>query len=135
MDALEVSTRLLPNENGGFLQVSGIRFKVDTSVTTSVVMDENGQFSHVEGNRRVSDVEILDKENNEYHAIEPDRTYSSVYHNAAKYSSTSRNHSTRLSLDTSNILSKFIQWQLSTPMAANVPFFIARHTASPISVP
>lgn len=75
MDALEVSTRLLPNENGGFLQVSGIRFKVDTSVTTSVVMDENEQFSHVEGNRRVSDVEILDKENNEYHAIEPDRTY------------------------------------------------------------
>lgn len=32
-------------------------------------------LGHVEGNRRVSDVEILDKENNEYHAIEPDRTY------------------------------------------------------------
>lgn len=75
MDALEVSTRLLPNENGGFLQVSGIRFKVDTSVTTSVVMDENELFGYVEGNRRVSNVEVLDKESNEYHVIEPDRTY------------------------------------------------------------
>ncbi len=44
-------------------------------VATPVVMDENELFSHIEGSCRVSNVEVLDKENNEYHAIEPDRTY------------------------------------------------------------
>lgn len=75
MDALEVSVRVLPKENGGFLQVSGIRFKVDTSVEPSVVMDSNDLFDHVSGNRRVSDVEVLDKETNEYQPIIPNRTY------------------------------------------------------------
>ncbi len=75
MDALEVSTRVLPKENGGFLQVSGIKFKVDTLVASSVQMDENGLFSHVSGARRVSDVEVLDKSTNEYLPIIPERTY------------------------------------------------------------
>ena len=32
-------------------------------------------LGYVEGNRRVSNVEVLDKESNEYHVIDPDRTY------------------------------------------------------------
>lgn len=75
MDALEVSTRLLPKENGGFLQVSGLKFKIDTSVAPSVQMDENGLFTGVGTSRRVSDVQVLDKQSGEYTPINPERTY------------------------------------------------------------
>ena len=75
MDALEVSVHLYPNENGGFLQVSGLKFKVDSSVPTSVVIDENELFSHVEGSRRVLDVQVLDNVSGQYMPIDPERTY------------------------------------------------------------
>lgn len=75
MDALEVSARLLPKENGGFLQVSGLKFKIDTSVEPSVQMDENELFTHVGERRRVSDVQVLDKSTSKYLPIAPERTY------------------------------------------------------------
>lgn len=75
MDALEVSARLLPKENGGFLQVSGLKFKIDTSVEPSVQMNENELFTHVGERRRVSDVQVLDKSTNKYLPIAPGRTY------------------------------------------------------------
>lgn len=75
MDALEVSAHLLPKENGGFLQVSGLKFKIDSSVKPSVQMDENEIFTHVGQRRRVSDVQVLDKSRNKYLPIEPERTY------------------------------------------------------------
>ncbi len=43
-------------ENGGFLQVSGIAFTVDTSVESSVVLDDNGMFVSCGDARRVKDV-------------------------------------------------------------------------------
>ncbi|MBR5776791.1 MAG: bifunctional metallophosphatase/5'-nucleotidase [Bacteroidaceae bacterium] len=75
MDALEVSVHLYPKENGGFLQVSGLKFKVDPSVPTSVVIDDNELFSHVEGSRRVFDVQVLDNASGQYVPIDPERTY------------------------------------------------------------
>ena len=75
MDALEVSARALPFEHGGFLQVSGIRFQVDTSIETSVQFDDNGQFTHVAGARRVSQVEVWDKAQGKYLPIIPQRIY------------------------------------------------------------
>ena len=75
MDALEVSVHLYPKENGGFLQVSGLKFKVDPSVPTSVVIDDNELFSHVEGSRRVLDVQVLDNASGQYVPIDPERTY------------------------------------------------------------
>ena len=75
MDALEVSARALPSEHGGFLQVSGIRFQVDTSIETSVQFDDKGQFTHVDGTRRVSQVEVWDKVQGKYLPIIPQRIY------------------------------------------------------------
>ena len=75
LDALEMSVTLLPKEFGGFLQVSGIKFRANLSVPTSVVIDENNLFSHVAGSRRVSDVQVLDKATGQYVPIDPDRTY------------------------------------------------------------
>ena len=46
-------------EFGGWLQVSGLHFEVDTSIPSPVVLDELGMFAGVEGKRRVQNIEIL----------------------------------------------------------------------------
>ena len=58
LDALEMSVSKLPNSFGGFLQVSGVNFDVDTSISSPVVTDSNGMFTNVDGDRRVSNVKI-----------------------------------------------------------------------------
>ena len=75
-DVLECSVRLLPEENGSFMQVSGIRFNVDTTLPSPVVMDEKGLFSHVaDVPRRVSHIYIRNKENGEYEPIDSEKIY------------------------------------------------------------
>ena len=76
LDALEVSNMYLPERDGSYMQVSGIRYKTDPSVPSPVVLGADKLFSHVApGPRRVSDVEILDKETGEYIPLDPSRTY------------------------------------------------------------
>ena len=69
LDALEFSTKALPKTSSKFLQVSGIKFKVDDSLESKVVVDEFENFVKVDGERRVYDVYIKDKkldENKKY---------------------------------------------------------------------
>lgn len=76
LDALELSVSYLPDEDGTFMQVSGMRFEVDASVPTPVVMDEDGLFSHVaEAPRRVSQLQIWDKESEEFRPVDLDKRY------------------------------------------------------------
>lgn len=77
IDVLEYAVSYLPNEAGVFMQVSGLRYKLNPDIPSPVVMDAESQtFSHIkEGERRVSDVEILDKESGEYKDIEHSRRY------------------------------------------------------------
>ena len=74
LDALEFGMRLLPNENPSFCQVSGIKFKVDETIKSSVKVDAKGFFIKVEGERRVYDVyvgnEKLDENKNYTLAID-----------------------------------------------------------------
>ena len=58
IDALELSVSLFPEENGGFLQVSGLTFDVDANIPSSVKTDESGMFVSVDGERRVSNVMV-----------------------------------------------------------------------------
>lgn len=75
-DVLECSVRLLPEENGSFMQVSGVKFEVDATIPTPVVMNEEGLFTHVaDAPRRVSHIYIRNKENGTYEAIVPKRIY------------------------------------------------------------
>ncbi|MCR5302313.1 MAG: bifunctional metallophosphatase/5'-nucleotidase [Lachnospiraceae bacterium] len=60
-DALEWSCRSTPNDEGGFLQVSGMTFKVDTSVKSGCIRDENNMMKGISGERRVYDIMIGDK--------------------------------------------------------------------------
>ena len=61
-------------ENGGFRQVSGLKFTIDTSVESAVIIDENNFFAGFSSDaRRVKDVYILEGE--EYVPLEKDKIY------------------------------------------------------------
>jgi len=75
LDALEFGARNYPEENGGFLQVSGLTYTIDESVPSSVVMDENKAFVKVDGAYRVTDVKV----NGE--ALDVNKTYTLASHN------------------------------------------------------
>ncbi len=66
-------------ESGGFLQVSGLKYTIDTSIPSGVKKDADGLFSGIEGERRVKDVYVL--ENGEWTAIDPEKTYTLASHN------------------------------------------------------
>lgn len=61
VDALEWSCHALPDEDGGFLQVSGITFTVDATIDSTCTKDENGLMTGISGARRVSDVKVGDE--------------------------------------------------------------------------
>ena len=48
LDALEMGARVTPEENGGFLQVSGLTYTIDTSIPSSVVLNDEKEFVKVE---------------------------------------------------------------------------------------
>lgn len=58
LDALEMAARSTPGENGGFLQVSGLSYTIDTTIPSSVKVDDNKMFVSVDGPYRVKDVTI-----------------------------------------------------------------------------
>ena len=58
LDALEFGVRSLPEPTSRFPQVSGITYKIDVSINSSVVVDEDENFIRVDGERRVYDVKI-----------------------------------------------------------------------------
>ncbi len=75
LDALEMAARLLPEENGGFLQVSGLSYTIDTSIPSAVVTDDKKNFVEVSGQRRVKDVLVGGE------PIDPGKSYTLASHN------------------------------------------------------
>ena len=75
LNALEMASASCPNESGGFLQVSGLSYTIDTTIPSSVVTDDKGMFVEVDGERRVKDVMVGDE------PIDPDATYTLASHN------------------------------------------------------
>ena len=58
LDALENGAKNSPGESGGFLQVSGLTYTIDTTIPSSIKTDEQGAFISVEGEYRVKDVVV-----------------------------------------------------------------------------
>lgn len=58
LDALEFGAKFLPEESGGFLQVSGLTYEINTALPSTVEVDENGMFVSVQGQYRVQNVLI-----------------------------------------------------------------------------
>lgn len=89
LDMLEVASRnteliykkdgLACGENGGFLQVSGIKYTIDTSIKSSVIFDEKGFFKEINGKRRVCDVYV--QSGNDYTLIDVNKTYTLASNN------------------------------------------------------
>ena len=83
LDALEFGSRYTESqytfdekaagEFGGFLQVSGLKYTIDTSIPSPVQVDADGMLTGFNGERRVKDVYIL--ENGEYVALDPGKIY------------------------------------------------------------
>ena len=69
LDALEYGMRYLPDKSSRFLQVSGISFKVDISIESTVEVNENDMFIKIRGKRRVYDTKVGKK------TIEPKKKY------------------------------------------------------------
>lgn len=84
LDALEMANRAVQaqysdgehavGENGGFLQVSGLTFTVDTSIPSAVVMDDQEMFISCGNVRRVKDVMVLQKDGS-FSPLDPKQTY------------------------------------------------------------
>lgn len=60
-------------ESGAFLQVSGLKYTIDTSIPSGVVLDENNMMKEIVGERRVQDVMVL--KDGEYVPLDPEETY------------------------------------------------------------
>ncbi len=74
-DALEMGARYCPEENGGFIHVSGMTYTIDTTVPSSVRTDEKGNFAGVDGMYRVKDI-YIDNE-----PVDLAKTYTLASHN------------------------------------------------------
>ena len=89
LDFLEFATRATQatykadgkpvGENGAFPSVSGLKYTIDTSVTSSIVLDDKGNFERVAGERRVKDVYVL--VDGVYQPLQLDQTYTVASHN------------------------------------------------------
>ena len=76
LDAMEFSVALLPHESGAFLQVSGMRYDVDVSIPTPVVISEDHLFSYVKNEtRRISNLQILNPVTGIFEDIKPEKIY------------------------------------------------------------
>ncbi|MCR5663972.1 MAG: bifunctional metallophosphatase/5'-nucleotidase [Oscillospiraceae bacterium] len=74
LDALEWGAREVPEQNGGFLQVSGLTYEIHVYVESGCKADENSMFTGIEGERRVKNVLV----NGE--PIDPEKTYTLASH-------------------------------------------------------
>lgn len=61
LDALEWGAKSCPTEFGGFLQVSGMSYEVDTSIKSPCKSDIRGMCSGIKGKRRVKNVKVGDE--------------------------------------------------------------------------
>ena len=69
LDALEWGSKAVPDEFGGFLQVSGLSYEIDTTIDSTCIEDENAMFAGVSGERRVKNVKVGDE------PLDPEKTY------------------------------------------------------------
>lgn len=75
LDVLEYGAMFFPEENGSFMQVSGITYEIHSYLPTSVCIDDNGMFLGVNGEYRVKNVTVNGQ------PLDPDGQYILGSHN------------------------------------------------------
>ncbi len=76
LNALELGAKNYPAESGGFLQVSGMTYEINSAVPTSVVVDATGLFQSVSGAYRVQNVMVLNSKTGKYEKLDLKKKYS-----------------------------------------------------------
>lgn len=74
LNALELGSSQCPYEAANFLQTSGLKYTIDTSIMPAVVV-EDGELACVSEKYRVSDITVLNKESGEYEPIDLSKKY------------------------------------------------------------
>lgn len=80
LDILEVGAKSAPLEGGGFQHVSGMKYTIRTSIPSGVEEDDKGMLVQIKGQRRVTDVQILQPDGS-YAPLDPTATYTLASHN------------------------------------------------------
>jgi 2',3'-cyclic-nucleotide 2'-phosphodiesterase (5'-nucleotidase family) len=75
LDALEWGSKEVPEENGGFIQVSGLTYEIDSSIDSPCIEDENSMYVGIKGKRRVDNVKVGDE------PLDPNKKYTLAGHN------------------------------------------------------
>ncbi len=75
LDALEWGSKEVPDENGGFIQVSGLTYEIDSSIDSPCIEDENSMYVGIKGKRRVDNVKVGDE------PLDPNKKYTLAGHN------------------------------------------------------
>ena len=75
IDALEMGSRAIPGESGGFLHVSGMTYEINTEIESSIVTTPEGLFESAPGERRVQNVKVGGE------PIDLEKTYTLASHN------------------------------------------------------
>jgi 2',3'-cyclic-nucleotide 2'-phosphodiesterase (5'-nucleotidase family) len=82
LDALEMGARMVPAENGGFLQVAGLTYEIHTSLEPNVVVGDDKMWLGPAGiPYRVQNVQVMDRETGEYQPLDLERVYTLASHN------------------------------------------------------
>lgn len=74
-DALEMGAKNYPQESGGFLQVSGITYEINSSIASTVAVDANGMFQSVKGAYRVQNIMVLNSVTGKYEKLDLQKNY------------------------------------------------------------
>ncbi len=80
-DMLERAMMMYPEEEGSFPHLSGLTFSFNASIPSSVVLDENENFVSVNGEYRVYDIKVFNKETNQYEPMDLEKEYTFSTHN------------------------------------------------------
>ena len=83
LDALEWGAKDVGvAENGGFLQVSGLKYTINTAIPSTVQADEKGVWTGAPtGDYRVTDVQVLNSETGTYEPLDLTATYNLAGYN------------------------------------------------------
>lgn len=74
-DMMEKAVMTWPGEDGHFSLLAGIKFSVNTSIPSSVVLNEQGEFTGVSGQYRVYDIKVFNRERGTYEPLLLDKMY------------------------------------------------------------
>ena len=80
-DMIELSLLYYPTEDGSFPHMSGITFSVNTAIPSAAQVDENWVFTGIEGQYRVYNIKVLNKQSGEYEPLELQKQYTLASHN------------------------------------------------------